>query len=237
MNILITYPTALYYWRTCNNERPIARCSVKPSNLDSIRSTSTSSTDKSTTAENRSEREYIIRMLEAFGLKRPFHIYVPKDSHRYHGKIFHCHVFPKGIPPRSFVELSDGIYIICPELCYILAANDYSLAEHAVLACDLCGTYALCNYEQYGQISRYPITTVGKILAYTKNTTRLPGLLKARTSIKYALNHSNSPMESKLAVIAILPRMHGGFGLKKPELNGYVTLSSEGADHLQRNQC
>ena len=57
---------------------------------------------------------------------------------------------------------------------------------------------------------------------------------KAKLAIRYALDHSNSPMESNLATLALLPWRYGGYNLKAPKLNLDVNLSETGAEHLGR---
>lgn len=236
MNIVLTYPSALDYWLTCKNTGPLSHCNMRPSNIAAKKS-NTNTFESSITVPDPFSRRQIIDDLEGLGLKRPFHIAVSDRSSRDHGKDFACHLLPKELPSGSFVKLSESIYIICPELCYILAAKDMLVAEAAVTACDLCAIYARKESEKFGQISRAPVTTVKKISAYLKVSKGIPGLYKARIAISYALDRSNSPIESKLAVIAVLPCMHGGYGLPHPKLNAYISLSVSGVSILKRKQC
>ncbi|MBQ9032357.1 MAG: hypothetical protein IJ106_13035 [Parasporobacterium sp.] len=55
--------------------------------------------------------------------------------------------------------------------------------------------------------------------------------------MKHILDNSNSPMETKLAMAAVLPFLQGGFALKHLEMNRYVALTPQGRALLGIDSC
>lgn len=216
----ITFPSALYFWKHYDNLMELHESShlVTEQAFDS----------------------YMKRSLLSFaamqGMEIPLHIMVSNKGQRKKGE-FISHVIPKGLPEGSFVQLSEAVHIASPELTFLLAAKTMSIAELAVLACDLSGIYYLAESAEYGQKQRTPITSVEKIAGYLQNVQQVEGLKKARVAIQYAMNRSNSPMESKLAVAGSLRYHYGGYSISKPELNYEVELSETGKTFLKRNSC
>ena len=221
MSITITFPSALIYWLTCPNTNVSKNICTYP-NDDSF--------DLST--HNDLQRLNYIKDLPS-----PLHIMVDDSAHRHKGSSFVCHMKLKGIPADSFVHLSDSIRIIRPELCFLLAAKHLPIPDLSLLATDMCGTYAICKNAQYEQIKRAPVTSIKSIENYLKKTKNVSGVKSARTALQYAFDNSNSPMESKCAVVGCLPYYYGGYALPRPCLNYLIMLSSDGQLLLRRESC
>ena len=105
-----------------------------------------------------------------------------------------------------------------------------------MLANDLCAIYVKDETEEYRQRRRDPVTTVESICSFMNKASGINGLKKARRAIQYVLDRSNSPMESKLAALAVLPLHYGGYGLSKPFLNHFVRLNKEAEEFLGQSQ-
>lgn len=170
-------------------------------------------------------------------LSLPLHVLVPGNSSRNNTSQLHYHVLPKNIPAESFVKIDESLYVICPELCFLIAARHYEIPRLTVLANDLCSIYRLDFYSEFLQSGRYNITTRAKIVSYLKQIKDSHGIIKARRAIKYASDRSNSPMESKIAALIRLPLSLGGFALPEASLNHEVTLTEKASDFLGRNTC
>ena len=181
--------------------------------------------------------EYFLKDVHLYDLTAPLHVMVPNASSRHKGNDIVSHVIPKGLPKDSFVQLTNSLYIITPECCFLMAAASLSVPELVVLANDLCAIYRLDPLSVTGQSSRKPITDLNKLIKYVISAGKVRGLDKARTALKYAADNSNSPMESRLAAIFSLPLMYGGFGLPKPELNYNVNLSPGASAYMERDCC
>ena len=217
----ITFPTALFFWLTYDNNKSLQYLEKLPGEL----------------SKTVFHRNSLLASDQEYSLQAPLHIMVPKDSLRHHGPQFICHVMPQNLPEGSFVQLTGSTFIISPELCFLLSANYLSIPELTVLACDLCGIYAHDERAEYSQISRRPVTSSTEIKNYLNKTRRIDGITKARIAARYAIDNSNSPMESKLVAACVLRYLYGGYGFEKPELNYNVQLSPAGIeviglDHL-----
>ena len=216
----ITFPSALEFWLTFDGKRPLMPISeVLCSN-----------------ALTAPDRNALLNFAVKANIKNTPHILVPHRNQRRQGEMLITHVMPKNLPPESFVFVS-GIPIISPELCFLLAANHLPLADLSLLSSDLSATYAIDRTARFGQITRDPITSVNKISNYLSKIQNVDGIQKAKKAIRFALDGSHSPMESKIGVTNYLPKIYGGFASDKPELNAIVTLSREGAIYFQREVC
>ena len=221
MKILITYPTALEFWLSYDLSTPLTPADFDCSNIPA----------------DAKIRKQMVSECQKLGLSCPFHVLVLERSKRNRGSSFICHTITNKIPTQSVVHLTEHIDIISPECCYLLAAQDMTVAELAVLATDFLGNYRLDKSAKFGLSSRDPITSKEKIASYITNISKVKGIKKARAAINYAYSGSCSPVESKIAVVASLPCLYGGYGLPRAELNAYVTLSKEAAKLLFRNTC
>lgn len=217
----ITFPSALAFWLTCD---------------DKTRQTAKNAINKPLSKINDPGRESLIDFAAQNNLIFPLHVLVPQKSMRHRGKALICHVLPKGIPQESFQTIQN-IPIICPELCFLLAAEHLSVPDLALLATDLCGTYAINEQAPYGQIDRHPITSVQSIINYLQHVHQVNGITNAKSAIRFAMDKSHSPMESKLAVTAFLALRFGGFSAGRPKLNAIVHLSSSGQKHFGTESC
>ena len=221
MNIVITYPTALEFWLKYNTSKPLTPAVLNCSDIP---------TDHNT-------RKQLLKECQNVGLSRPFHVLVPDRNKRNRGSSFICHTISHELPKYSVIRLSEHIDIISPECCFLLAARDMSVAELAVLATDLLGNYCIDPSAKFGLSKRTPIISKENLASYIASVSTVKGIKKARAAIKYAYSGSCSPVESRIAVVASLPCLYGGFGLPRAELNAYVTLSQDAAKLLYRNTC
>ena len=129
------------------------------------------------------------------------------------------------------------ISVLAPEFCFLEAAMDLSLLELIKLGFDLCAIYLPDASADYNQVGRKAITTRLTISEYLDTAPGLKGINKAKRAISYVLDNSNSPMETMVAMLMILPMHMGGYGIIKPELNRKVYLSDQGSRLLERNYC
>jgi len=216
----ITYPTAKEFWLKNDINEALAPVTSRQIN-------------RAVTTE-----EQLLEFSNQHHLHLPVHIMVPDASSRHSfGSDIHAHIIPKGIAKTSFIEVADSIFIASPELCFLLAAKELTIPELAVLATNLCAMYRINPSEVLGQEQRIPITSIEKTKKYLEMSQKVAGLKNARMAIQYALDNSNSPMESRVAILFVLPFYHGGYALLHPELNYNVTLSADGKQVLGRDYC
>ncbi|MBE6015999.1 MAG: hypothetical protein E7233_00115 [Lachnospiraceae bacterium] len=170
-------------------------------------------------------------------MEEPLHVLVAKPDHRHISTRFSAHVLPRNLAPGSFAKLTDSLYIISPECCFLLAANFFSLPELVCAANDLCAVYRSDAISALGQSGRPALTDKNAISHYLDHSYNIKGLKTARQALKYAVNCSNSPMESKLAALFCLPLKLGGFGLPVPLMNPAIELTLNAASFLGRDNC
>ncbi len=155
---------------------------------------------------------------------------ISKNVNRSHeGKFYttRCHKLP--LPPNSFFKVPNfNIYIACPELTFVQAARHLDFIKLVLLGFNLCAQYYSDKDATFGQTGRTIITTAEQIIAYAKSSNHMYGSAKAIHAAKYVLSDSNSPMESRLAIMLGLPIRLGGYGLSGLEMNGAVKLSKNG---------
>ena len=220
----ITYPSALKYW--LYEDYPVLNAGIAPALSSNERQ------DKGAVP-----KQYLEAAAMA-GLNLPLHVMVPKASVRIHNNSdLYCHVLSSKLPSGSFVDLGNGVRIISPELCFLLAAQALTFAQLVLLGCDLCAIYARDPGEIAGQRRREPVTTAADINNYLQKVKKVDGINKARQAAKYILDRSNSPRESILAVLMNLPISRGGYRLLEPNLNYDVGLNEAGARMLGRPSC
>ena len=217
MSIIIVYPTALEFWL---EEKGFS-----------------SSYEKIFPFSAEISRHNVKKVLEKIRFTKPVHLAVSDNICRKRNQNLTLHRIPHGLPNNSFVRISDEVFVSSPEMCFLSAATDLRFEELVRLGCDLCGIYVLDSYAEYGQRSRSPITTQAEIRAYLNKVQKVNGLVTARKAVKYVLDRSNSPMESRLATIVNLPFHYGGFRTLPPSLNYNIVLSDEGANFLGKSTC
>ena len=170
-------------------------------------------------------------------LQGPVHIMVGSADERRPSKELKPHVKPHLLPEDSILRMSDQLQIICPELCFLLAAQSLPIPALVKLACELCAIYMPDSSSPYGQRDRSQITNVARIQDFLKKCGHISGIRKANIAIRYALDRAKSPAEVQLAVRSCLPRRYGGYALEKPELNYNIWLSPESSALLGRDYC
>ncbi len=168
---------------------------------------------------------------ERFSLTTPLSL-IPSSINRTHvGKYYICHWQKAGVPPNSFFKIPNlNIYVACPELTFLHAARHLSFASLVQLGFELCSQYYADQSERFGQARRTLVTTSEQIIAYAKASNHISGCAKALHAAKYVLNDSNSPMETRLAIMLELPIRLGGYGLGELEMNGAISLSKHGRE-------
>ncbi len=215
MSLKIVYPSALEYWLEDKGVPPGVNLFPKD-------------------AVYLPGRKGIKQQVQELSFKKPVHIAVGETMNRKWSEEIVWHALQRKLPPNCFRQAADGVFISSPEFCFLQAAAELPIHQLVQLANNLCAIYILDPYEDYGQRRRDPVTSVQEIQKFLQGLKRYWNLPKAKLAIRYALDHSNSPMESNLATLALLPWRYGGYNLKAPKLNLDVNLSETGAEHLGR---
>lgn len=160
--------------------------------------------------------------------QRPFHLLVGDSNRACSRGDVTCHIREAPLPPRSLITAARDLKVISPELlfCSLAARDDIDEVDLALIGYELCGFYLLdagaSSWDGYTGISQ-PLTNVGRISRKIKALGGFHGVPRARAAIAHVRDGSNSPMESIMDVLFLLPRRLGGMGITgKSELNGRV---------------
>lgn len=184
-------------------------------------------------ANDQKVRTLLVRAGVGVGTEGCLHISVPYVPGR-HGteQNLQFHQVSCALPRRSFVKVAEGLYVASPELTFVQMAS--VLEEGALCACgmEFTGGYPLDpDYRPDGEVVyvRAPVTSQTLLAAYADRYQGRGGANKARRAARHLCDKSASVKETELALLALLPRRHGGLGAKEALLNNVITLSAEAA--------
>ena len=183
------------------------------------------------------KQEDISIIAEEYRLSLPLHVIADSLETRLHNPSLQVRVRPTAVPEQSYLKINDALYICCPELCFLQVASECSEVKLTEIANNLCARYVINKDAEYLQERRDCITNTSSIKKYLGSVGKVRGIEKAKNAIRYALDGSNSPIESKLAVLCMLPFYKGGFAEGGLVLNDEVKLSAAAAALLGRSSC
>jgi hypothetical protein len=159
-------------------------------------------------------------------LPKPYDVLVSSSCELRRWSGVRCHRCPTDLPPRSFIEIAPEVFVTSPELCFVLRAQELSLAKTMMLGSRHCGTFALDARQPSGLRRRSPISTPERLITYAEATYRLRGSRRAKIAALHVGVGSASPMESATRLLLSLPRHLGGYAFKSPSLNYTVPLNA-----------
>ena len=110
------------------------------------------------------------------------------------------------------------IALSSPEFCFLQMARSFAWFDLIALGFELCGDYALAPDAPRGFLPRSPISTPEGFAAFAASAHNFTGAKAARKAARQILQGSRSPKETKVCMLAHLPRLQGGMGCKAPLL-------------------
>lgn len=133
------------------------------------------------------------------------------------------------LPTGSVFARSPSVCVVSPELCLVQMAEDLDWVSLLMLVFEFCGYYTVSDPRLRRMQQRLPLTSVERIESYLTETKSTQGLCGLRKALRFASDGSASPRETALFLLLCLPRVCGGYGLKRPILNAEVKLSARAA--------
>ncbi|MGI6230114.1 MAG: hypothetical protein ACOYJL_04275 [Tractidigestivibacter sp.] len=127
------------------------------------------------------------------------------------------------VPSRSFVRALGQVYVVSPELLFVMAASKLSFPRLLELGHELCGTYRMTSPHPTYNVE--PLTSVAALRSYAQKAKGIRGRRSALLACKYIADDSASPAETALSIMFRLPLRYGGYGLGMPLLNHELTLN------------
>ena len=234
MRIYLSHQSALEYWRYTAKGLWLHGKAQPP------RRTTASSLDADIAAANLGKYGFDVSP------DSPLHVLVPDGAAVRYSALKVCHVCPKKLPAGSFLEVEEGLVVSSPELCFLQMAASLSLPQLIELGFEFCGTYGIPNernwiYSDEADVDRITerpaITSAARLSAYIERAGNVRGIDKARIAVRYVVDNSYSPMETKLVLLLCLPVRYGGYGLPLPELNPEIQFGDEARVLSRRTRC
>lgn len=147
---------------------------------------------------------------------------VPSPEARFQGTFASSTVYSEGLPPGSFVQVSDSVSIPCPELLFVEAARVMQPAALVLLGYELCGTYARDPRDPRSGPVAFgvePATSVGRIRDFIGACSGVRGMSAAARALRHVRDGAWSPMEALVAALAVMPPEELGYGVGDVRLN------------------
>ena len=232
--IPVIYPSAAWFW--IHNDFIHTRKELLPGSRELVSLPSRYNLPK--------DPKLIQRIQAELQLPAPLKLLAPTSADRRETKWISCCARPSVLPTKSFVELYPGsadsgyrLLMASPELCFLQAAAGCSFLETVKLGYDLCSIYQPDHNAKYGQIPRTPPVNTVLLQKFVEKAVGMYGIQNARKAVQYVLDRSNSPMETRLAIIQHLPFSNGGFSIGGQELNSVIEFSAKAAELFRRDRC
>lgn len=208
MRLFLYGISAFSYWLGAY-ARPSSTCAVSSNALISCE-------------PSRKAIDYLIRTFPF--IPTPVHVLVPRKAKSpIPDAVAHTSRFAfKGKP---FLRVADGVFVACPELCFVQLACDLPFHELVKVGSALCGSFAVDPLCPNDLAKRAPLTTAKRIEAFIRRNPGIRGAKAARRAVKHLAENAASPPEAFLWTVMSLSQRHGGYGIPELKLNQRITPS------------
>lgn len=146
----------------------------------------------------------------------------------------HVHLLSVPVPAGSFVRTLGQVYVVCPELLFVMMAARLDLVSLLELGHELCGAYRLSG-DGTAAYDLKPLTSVSALCAFSRRCKGLRGARRALQATQWIADGSRSPAETALSIAFRLPYRHGGYSLGCPLLNHQIALNGPASLILGRD--
>lgn len=161
----------------------------------------------------------------------PMHCMTGEGWTRYspHGVVTHSGA--RDFATRSFIEIEDGVYAVCPELAFVQCCRGLSPIESLLLGFELTGTYSTMRTFSCSCSNLSSLSTKRKIVGYLGRNRGVYGAGKLMEAglLGYLRDGSASFQETRLAMVLGLPVRMGGRGLGMPAMNYRIDVAGKAA--------
>ena len=161
------------------------------------------------------------------------HLAIVDSEQRLRRKRLSCHVVDGPIPHGAFEQTRSDLWVACPELAFCQMARYLSFPELVKLGYELCARFFIDPWDQT-PTRREPATTVREIRRFLRAWGNRRGANQAARALQYVCDDAESPMEIAMAMLLTLPKMYGGYGLPRAELNREVIATGRSGKRSAR---
>jgi len=207
MKVVLTYETAIRYWRTHSLD------STSPSRAVSL----------ADVAKNRADIESLCPkhlLSEGTSLR----ILVEGQTAKSNSSIHRTIAWSGELPPNSLRKISDGVFLSSPEMCFLQFCAHNTLARCVLLGMEMCGSYAVGSDGHACLYDREKLTNPSRLRAFLDECDNHKGVKRARTALGHIVPNAASPMETVVTLLLCMPLKYGGYGLPRPQMNHGVDL-------------
>ena len=150
------------------------------------------------------------------------HVAVPGEAYRAAAQGVVRHRWRRGGERGSYLRAFKGVYVSSPAMLFLDMASELCLEHLVELGYELCGGFA------YGRAGGFrpcePLVTPGALARFAHAAAGDHGRKKAARAASFVAAGAASPREAHVAMLLTLPVRLGGYGLRRPELNGAIEL-------------
>ena len=150
------------------------------------------------------------------------HVSVPEGARRAKARGLMRHRWHRGGERGSYVRVLKGVYVSSPAMLFLELAPDLRLEHLVELGYELCGGFTYSRGS--GFCPCLPAVAPATLERFARAAVRSRGREKAVRAASLVLVGAASPREAHVAMLLTLPPRLGGYGLRRPELNGVVLL-------------
>ena len=144
------------------------------------------------------------------------------------------HYFDKPLPDRSFCRIGPSVYVSSPELTLCQLATTLPYPDLLELCLEFCGGYVLNPDSERGFDDRPALTSAHKLALYVERYGGRHGARVLRRLLRYVIDDSASPMESRTLLLLCLPSKMGGYQLPMPQHNVSIPITGQARSHTRR---
>lgn len=148
------------------------------------------------------------------------------------------HAWQGPIPPGSFYELKQKVYVESPSFMFLQAGALLNLSQLIAFGDELCGLYSFDAREARGfRKRRCPLITKSELERFIGDARGCRGVGACLKALPFIVERSASPMETFDEMLFCLPYRYGGYGISAPLMNYKVYLDARAARVSKRGKC
>ncbi len=213
--IILCAESAIDYWRTTAGASIVVPDAIVADDLPHVRPSS------------RNARA--LEVAANLGLNLPLHVAVSTQNAKQNSTALVCHIWKESLEGR-LTQLGNNVWVVDAATALVQVAPKLGFVQLLLLVLELVGNYALAPGTKDGFVFRKtPLCTVKEITKAVSDFKGkcVPGCKKVLDVLKYAVEESRSPAESRVFVFYSLARRRGGLGLPGILLNHKIRLSAK----------
>lgn len=164
----------------------------------------------------------------------PLHVTIGERRLQRQSQSIVTHYYKQPFPEKSFCQVGPNVYVSSPELTLCQLASTLPYADLLELCLEFCGGYVLNPDSERGFDDRPAITSARKLAMYVDRYGGRHGAKILRRFLRYVIDSSASPMESRVLMLLCLPSRLGGYQLPIPQHNVVIPITEQARSHTSR---